>query len=179
MITVRTTQLTVKQRLRMLLWTKRRPQTAAQRQRTRQRQSRSRRQHHRRQVAAEAARRRKRARNEREDLLWERFAILLRDEARPAAGLSDCFLKYWILPYQRQRRDRSRVTAALVSDFGVFSKRVSTFHHTATPAKSSYTFSPSEEALSGSMQGVATRHSQTSSTCGSATSLPATTCYST
>jgi hypothetical protein len=29
-----------------------------------------------------------------------------------------------------------RVTAALVSDFGVFSKRVSTFHHTATTAKS-------------------------------------------
>lgn len=178
MITVRTKQLTIEQRLRILLWMKRRPQTEAQRQRTRQRQSRSRRQHHQRQVAAEAARRRKRARNEREDLLWERFAIL-RDEARPAAGLSDCFLKYWILPYQRQRRDRSRVTAALVSDFGVFSKRVSTFHHTATPAKSSYTFSPSEEALSGSMQGVATRHSQTSSTCGSATSLPATTCYST
>ena len=98
MTTVRTAQLTFKQRLRMLLWTKRRPQTAAQRQRTRQRQSRNRRQHHRRQVAAEAARRRKRARNEREDLLWERFAIL-RDEARSAAGLSGCFLKYWILPY--------------------------------------------------------------------------------
>lgn len=142
-------------------------QTAAQRQKTRQRQRASRR-HQQPQEAAEAARRRKRARNERALAMGTSRHSARRSST--GAGLSDCFLKCWILPYQR--RDRSRVTAALVLRLrSIQQKSLALPLHCYYCVELLYVY-PSEEALSCRPLRPASL-TQMNSTWAPATSLPA------
>jgi hypothetical protein len=128
----------------------------------------------------EAARRRKRARNERETAPGSvsPYHCVTRLDRLP---LSDCFSRVLDLalseakarPLEGDGRPGLRLRSLQHKEPRPFITLL-LLRRVATHVP------PSEEALSGSMQGVATRHySQMNSTCGPATSLPATTCYGT